>query len=239
MAGREVPIRAGVMTTRAQRPFLLFQETRIGAAMRHVARRAVLGGRLMGDLLREVALLVAAQTQRSLGLLEDGRVVGAVWVMAAGALFDAGVSVALRQLRLLARVTLEAEARLFGLQPQGADQSVRFVAGRAVALLCRGMRHLDGGDHLRVTLEAVGSLLEARTSAELPCRHLEAGKAEDQAEKGDLQDARVALSQGPVLHVLRVLLRVRPLPLPPACPTAEDWRERPRGLRSRTCSARS
>ncbi len=108
MAGREVGPGAGVVTARAERLLLQLEKPRVGASMRHVARRAIPGGRLMDDLSREALVVVAAQTQLSLGLIEDGGVVGAVRVVAARALLDAGMPVARRQLRLLSRVTLEA-----------------------------------------------------------------------------------------------------------------------------------
>jgi len=200
VTGRKIRLRAGVVAFCAKRLFLLREKTGVGSAMRQVARRTGFGGGRMECLPGEIARVMAAQAELPLGLIEHGRVVGAVGVMAIGALPNSGMFVACRQLRLLPRVAPETEIRLFGLQFQSADESVRLVAGGAVALSQRSVGHSNRTDDVRVTFDALVSLLEASAALQLGRRGIgasdpgEAGKAEDRREEDDREASLSALS---------------------------------------------
>ncbi len=192
MAGRA--LRAGhreppVARSEAVRPVVaggaeglprLGEESRFGRAVRPVAGEAALAHRGVDDAPREAVALVAAHAELALGALQDLRVVGAVGVVAAGALLDLGVAVRLLEPERRGLVAAEAQLRLLGLQPQRAHEAVGLVARRAVPLGHGGVLYLARLAHVGVALDAGAALLEA-----CPLLQLAVGDARAQAQGGE------------------------------------------------------
>ena len=139
--------------------------------MRQVTGGAVLSDRRMNNRSGEPAIIMAAQTELTLGLLEHRGVVGAVRIVALRTVPGSRMLMARRQPRLLLRVAPEAQVGLFSLQLESAHESMRLVAGRAVALDQRCVGLTNRAHHFRVALEASASLLESSTALQLCLSH--------------------------------------------------------------------
>ena len=176
---RREPVRP-VVAGGAQGLPRLGEEGRLGRAVRPVAGEAARGHRGVDDLPREAAALVAARAELALGALQDLRVVGAVRVVAAGALLDLRVAVGRLEPERRGLVAAEAQLRLVGREPQRAHEAVGLVARRAVPLGHGGVLDLARLAHVGVALDAGAALLEAR-----PPLQLAVGDAGAQAQGGE------------------------------------------------------
>jgi hypothetical protein len=113
--------------------------------MRLVTTRALAGRRGMNDRACEITPLVTASTQLSFRACQNRRVIGAVGVVAHGALIDVRMGVILAQAELRLVVAVQAKLRFVLLKSERADESVGPMTGGAIA--CRqggvGMAHND------------------------------------------------------------------------------------------------
>jgi hypothetical protein len=183
------------MAPGAERLLLLSQKTGMGATMRHVTGRAVLGGGRVGNGAAETAVVMTAQTELPLGLLEHSGMVGTVRVMALRTLGGCRMLMARRELRLEPRVAPKTQVRLFGLQLESAHEPVRLVARGAVPLDQGRMGLANRAHHFRVTIEALASLLESGAPLQLCLCRLGPGDPEKDPEHNDREPAQSALTQ--------------------------------------------
>jgi hypothetical protein len=124
------------MAGNAKRFLVEPEERRLRSAVRDVAARAALGCGGMTHLAGEVGRVVTALAEIFRGGLEERRMVGAVGVVARRALVEARMDVGRLGVELVA---VEAELGLVFLQPQDPNQTMRFVAGRAISVARGGV----------------------------------------------------------------------------------------------------
>lgn len=151
----------------------------------------------MKHLPGEAALVMATQAELPFGLNEQRRVIGPVGVVAFRALSGSRMLVACGQLRLLLRVAPETQVRLFGLQLEGADQTVWLVAGRAVSVGQGRVRLANRASDVCVAFEAPIALLEASAALQLGLHRLVAGKAEEHREQDGGEAPQALMGQLP------------------------------------------
>lgn len=195
MARSEIRLGSGIVTTGAELSLLEREQAGVGSAMRQMAGGTGLGGRRMRQPPREVARIVAAQAKLPFRLGQHARVVRAVWVVTLGALAYLGMLVARRKLLFLLGVATETEVGLFGLQLQGADQTVRFVTGRALAGGERSVAHADRADDVRMTLETLVALLKTGATLQLGLRRAQADESQHHGAQDDREAAWPGIRQ--------------------------------------------
>ena len=139
----------------------------LGRSVRLVTSRALASHRSVDYCTFEITALVTASTEVSFGAGENRRVIGAVRVVAHGALLDVRMGVILAQAVLRLAVAVQAKLRLILLQPERADESMGPMTGGAVALRqgCVGIAHID--IDIFVTALACALILEAGTFSKL------------------------------------------------------------------------
>ena len=114
---------------------LIFLEQRLMVAtVGFVTTKAALFHRLMHDLALEFLAVMTGETEFFRLCFQEIRLVGSMGVVAdfAVALFRRLMNVGARQTQLCCIVTSEAERRTIFLEPQHANEPVRFMAGETV-----------------------------------------------------------------------------------------------------------
>lgn len=137
--------------------------------MRLVTTRAVAGRRGMNDRACEITPLVTAGTQLPFRAVENSRVIGAVGVMAHGALIDVRMGVILARTGLRFAVAVQAQLRLFLLKSERPDESVGPMTRGAIAR-CQGgvwMAHDDGDILVTALASTLVAFVESGAFAEL------------------------------------------------------------------------
>ena len=122
------------MATSAKRGFVFLEQSLMVAAVRFVTTETALLHRLMHDLALEFLAIMTGETELFRLCFQEIRLVGSMGVVAdfAVALFRRLMNVGARQPQLCRIVTSEAERRTIFLEPQHANEPVRFMAGETV-----------------------------------------------------------------------------------------------------------
>ena len=117
----------------------------------------------------EVTPLMTASAEIHFSAGENRRVIGAVGVVAHGALTDIGMGVILTQADLSLAVAVQAELRLILLKSERSDESMGPMAGGAIALCqgCVGIAHCDVDFVMTALAGTLGGLVESGAFSKL------------------------------------------------------------------------